>query len=141
MPLLRLLRLLLCFSLLAAPGFAASEKAAVDLDFAFDQLKANGPGPFARALFRSQRDEQSLTAQLEPLVREAGIFLDFEVLSDRPISRRVNRVIVVLHYETKPLYFRFDRYKGSFETLPQAPRLSDDAKDILPHDILAQVGP
>src|ERR1700710_410400 len=94
---------LLCGTRLAALGEA-------DLDFPFSQLKGNGPIPFANALYQDPISAAQLVNRLSSLMQGAGEFNSYEVVSHRYITKKTERVIIVLYFDRYPVYMRVDYY-------------------------------
>lgn len=137
------MRKLLAFLVLAA-GFAVSGHAQQTdnrLDFAFAQLKSNGPGPFARALFDPNPGAaRQLETQLSPLVANAGGYIGYEVLSHKPLTRRIDRNIVAIYYEKGPVFLRIDSYRSSDQRIFLPAFVSNDADKVLPAEMLEVTG-
>ncbi len=137
------MRKLLALLVLAAAFVACGHAQQTDnrLDFAFAQLKSNGAGPFARALFVSNPTAaQQLETQLGPLVSNGGGYIGYDVLSRKPLTSRIDRYIVAIYYEKYPVFLRIDSYRSSEGRLFLPAIVSLDADKILPAETLEVTG-
>lgn len=137
------MRTLLALTILAAVFAAGAHAQQTDsrLDFAFAQLKSNGPGPFARALFDpNPAAAHRLETQLTPLVANDGGFIGYEVLSRKPLTSRIDRIVVAIYYEKGPVFLRIDSYRSSEGRIFLPALVSDDADKVLPAETLEVTG-
>lgn len=113
----------------------------VDLNFAFSQMKANGLTPFAKLLYSGdQKNSQLLVDQLGPLVQPAGEFIGFELLSRRPLTKRVERLLIAIYFDNFPVYMRIDYYENTKGRICLPAKFSKDAAEILPFDLISASG-
>ena len=122
-------------------GFRASAIGAeIDLDFAFNQLKGNGAVPFANALYQDPDNAQRLATRMAPLLQGGGEFYNYEVVSRRFLTKKVERIVLALYFERFPVYLRldfYDTFKGKI-CLPAL--VSKDATDVLSLEIISAAG-
>ena len=111
-----------------------------NLDSAFNQLKGNGLTPFARALYEDTDSANNFIHHLDPLMRGAGEFLDYEILSIHPLAKKINRMIIVIYFEKFPMYLRLDTYDTPKGRIYLSPLASKEASDVLPPDLIAVSG-
>ena len=129
------------FLLLTLATRASAQSADGDLSSAFSQLKANGAIPFAKALYPDEPENaRQLISQLSPLIQMAGEFSTFELVSRRFLTKRVERLIVVIYFENFPVYLRIDSYENSKRRIFLPVKISRDAADILPFDLISASG-
>ena len=106
---MKTLRLLFLLLLLGLRASAQTNE--VDLTAAFTQLKGNGPVPFANALYGIDLDSaRQLANQLTPLLRQAGEYTGHEILSRNPLTKRIERLTIVIYFEHFPVFMRLDYY-------------------------------
>ena len=112
-----------------------------DIDFAMSQLKTNGAVPFAKAIYLDDADlGNHLGAKLEPQIRNFGDYLGYEVVSRKYICKRVERVVLVIYFERRPLYLRVDYYETSKMRICLPWIVATDAAEVLPFDIISASG-
>jgi hypothetical protein len=127
--------------LLNAGSRLVAQTGEIDLPFAFSQLKGNGLTPFAKALFAGdQKNTQQLVDQLGPLVQGAGDFTSFELLSRRFLTKRVERIVLVIYFDNFPIYMRIDYYENSTGRICLPAKFSKEAAEILPFDLISASG-
>ena len=131
-PRLRLLAALL--TLLASSIVARGDEP--DFKFALDQLSANGSLPFTKKLFAHDLAlAQKAASDLDRLIsRDLGILLDHEVIARTPITTRLSRVTIALHFENGPLFMSIDAYQSAQRSLYLRPRFSRELADLMPED-------
>jgi hypothetical protein len=133
------LHLILVLVLLALP--LAAQSSNPSLDFAFEQWRSNGPEPFAKALYGANAESaKQLSAQLAPMVRLRGEYQGYEVISRTKIGQKLERHIIVIHFEHAPLFMRLDLYEAAHARFFLPALVSREASDILPLDILSVAG-
>jgi hypothetical protein len=136
---MKTLRLLLLGLVIAACAHA--QNAGPDLDFAFSQLKGNGPVPFARALYDTdQENARQVVSQLSPLLAQSGDFFGYEIVSRKFLTKRVERVVVVIYFERFPLYMRIDYYDTPKGRICLPASFTKEASAILPFDLISATG-
>ena len=136
MKILRLLPLFLVFALRLPAQSAES-----DLNFAFSQLKSNGPVPFARALYAGDTDSaKQLSERLGSLTGNSGDCFGYEVVSRKFITKRIERFVVAIYFEKFPVYLRIDYYDTTKGRICLPASLSKEASDLLPFEIIAAAG-
>lgn len=119
---------------------AFPQAGANDLDFAFSQLKGNGPASFANSLYQDGDNARQLTNRLNPLMQGVGEFNGYEIISRRFLSKRIERLIIVLYFERFPVYLRLDYYDTTKGRVCLPANVSKEASDILPYDLISTVG-
>lgn len=113
----------------------------IDLNFAFSQMKSNGLMPFAKLLYAGdQKNSQQLVDQLGPLVQSAGDFNSFELLGRRPLTKRVERLVIAIYFDNFPVYMRIDFYENTKGRICLPAKFSREAADILPFDLISATG-
>lgn len=133
--------LVLVLLLTVGTRLSAQPSGEVDLNFAFSQMKGNGLTPFAKMLYPGdQKSSQQLVDQLGPLVQSAGDFTGFELLSRRYLTKRVERLVLVIYFENFPVYMRIDYYESSRGRICLPAKFSRDAAEILPFDLISASG-
>ncbi len=86
------------------------------LNYALDQLPGNGPASFAKILLARQPEAaQRLATSLAKASEGAGTLLDHQFIASVRISSRLERFVIALHYEERPLFLRLDRYVSGSE--------------------------
>ena len=129
---------LLCL-LIASRLFAQTGE--VDLNFAFSQLKGNGPAPFASALYPGDQDAAAqLVARLNLLSKHSGDFVGYEILNRQYLTKRVERIVLAVYFERFPIYLRFDYYDTAKGKICLPASVSKEANDILPRELMAITG-
>lgn len=124
---------------LATHAFAQSDE--VDLNFAFSQMKGNGAVPFSKALYGSDTEKaRVLVDHLTPLVQWSGNFEDFELISRRYLSKKIERLVLVMYFEKFPVYMRIDYYQTSKGRIFLTAKFSKEAAEILPFDLISATG-
>jgi hypothetical protein len=121
-------------------GTGLNAFAQVDFDFSFSQLKGNGVIPFANSLYQDPGNASQLVSRLSPLVQGAGEFNSYEVVSRRYLTKKIERVIVVLYFERLPIYMRIDYYDTSKGRICLPASVSKEASDILPFELISASG-
>ena len=111
-----------------------------DLDFAFSQLKGNGPVPFANSLYQDPGNASLLIDRLNRLVQGAGDFNSYEIVSRRYLTKKIERVVMVLYFDRFPLFLRIDYYDTPKGKICLPANVSKEAVDILPLDLIAAAG-
>ena len=128
--------------LLAALCLGASLRAdAGNLSYALGQLPGNGPASFAKILLPRQPDAaKRLAANLDKASTDVGPLLDHQIIASARISSRLERFVIALHYEARPIFLRLDRYVSANEerflnatVLTNVDELLPDA-ELLPRD-------
>ena len=113
----------------------------VDLNFALAQLKTNGLFPFAKILYADNQESAKQTVdQLGPLLRASGDYAGFEILSRRNLTKRVERLVIVLNFDNFPIYMRIDYYDNSKQKICLPAKFSREAAEILPFDLISATG-
>ncbi|WP_221032502.1 hypothetical protein [Actomonas aquatica] len=131
MPLFRFRILGLLVATLLLPCLAVAQSDV--MPYAVEQLKTNGSQSFAKLLPPDDIEEsRRLAAALDKLRFHAGNLMDWEVIDSRPLSTRLTRQIMVLHYEAFPIFLRIDVYDSAHDTLYLSPKLSREIEDLLP---------
>ena len=126
---------------LAFSSRLGAQTSEIDLNFAFTQMKANGLSPFARLLYPGdQKSAQQLVDQLGPLAQSAGEFNSYELLSRHFLTKRIERVVIVIYFENYPVYMRIDYYENSKNKICLPAKFSKEAADILPFDVISATG-
>lgn len=133
-------KITLCFALLLFATRALAASGAVDLDFAFSQLKGNGPAPFANALYQDRDHAQRLVSRLDPLIQGAGQFNGYEIISQRNLAKKIERVVLVLYFDKAPIYMRIDLYETTQGKICLPAIVSKEAADVLPADFISAAG-
>lgn len=129
------------FLLLTIVTRVSAQASEVDLNFPFSQLKGNGSVPFSKALFvGDQESATQLVNQLSPLLRSAGDFSGFELLSRRNLTKRIERLVIVMYFENFPVYMRIDSYENSKGRIFLPAKFSKEAAEILPFDLISASG-
>ena len=129
---------ILCLTFACRLGAQSGE---VDLNFAFSQMKGNGLTPFAKMLYPGdQKNSQLLVDQLGPLVQSGGEFIGFELLSRRPLTKRVERLVIAIYFENFPVYMRIDYYENTKGRICLPAKFSKEAAEILPFDQISASG-
>ena len=112
-----------------------------DLSFAVSQLVGNGPVPFARALYPVDDDSyRQLADRLTAITRDAGAAIGFEILSRRLIAQKVERIVIALYYEKRPVYLRVDSYSSPKGRIFLPALVSREAIDVIPLDVINTSG-
>lgn len=124
---------LLCGTRLAALGEA-------ELDFAFSQLKGNGIVPFANSLYQDQNSASQMVNRLGQLTQGAGDFNSYEVVSRKYLTKKIERVIIVLYFDRYPVYMRIDYYDTPKGRISLPASISKEASDVLPLEIISAAG-
>lgn len=119
---------------------ASAQAGANDLDFAFLQLKGNGAGPFAGSLYQDPDNARQLANRLNPLIQGAGEFNSYEIISRRPLAKRIERLTIVIYFEKFPVYMRIDYYDTNKGRICLPASVAKEAAEILPFDLIASVG-
>jgi len=113
----------------------------LNLDFAFEQLKTNGATPFAKVLYDSDLDGvKSLSKTMGPMVEASGDYLEYEILSRKPIGRRLERWVLAIHFSKRPLFLRLDVYETNISKICLSTLVSREASEILPFDMISATG-
>jgi hypothetical protein len=112
----------------------------IDLDFAFSQLASNGSTPFARRLYDNPENAKQLVSRLDALMPGAGTYVEHEIVSQRFLTKRVERLIIAIYFENFPIYLRIDFYETAKGRICLPATVSKEASDILPHDLIAAAG-
>ena len=109
-----------------------------DLKFALDQLSANGSLPFTKKLFDHDLTlAQKAAVDLDRSIgRDLGILLDHEIIARTPITTRLNRFTIALHFENGPLFMSIDAYQSTQRQLYLRPRFSREITDLLPEEFI-----
>ena len=124
-----------------ASSTAVAQSSGPNLDFAFEQLKTNGAEPFAKYLYEANpENSRAVAAQLSSLAKGKGDYLGYEVISRVRLTKRVERVTIVINFETCPIYMRIDLYDSIKTKLCMPAVLSREATDILPFDLISAAG-
>ena len=133
--------ILVAFLLLTIGTRVSAQAGEVDLNFAFTQLKGNGSGPFSKALFvGDQESATQLVNQLSPLLKSAGDYSSFELVSRRNLTKRIERLVIVVYFENFPVYMRIDSYENSKGRIFLPAKFSKEAAEILPFDLISASG-
>ena len=111
-----------------------------NLDAAFTQLKGNGLTPFARVLYDDLGNADNFVRRLSPLVSNAGDFLSYEIISERRLTQKITRVVIVIYFEKAPVYLRIDFYETPKGRICLPALASREASDVLPPDLIAVAG-
>lgn len=131
--------LCLCALCLALPAFA--QVAAIDMDFAFHQLKTNGSEPFAKALYEANPEcIKPLVAQLSPLIKDRRGYIGYEELSRARLGKRLERVVYAIHFENGPIFLRLDFYDNGSQRICLPAVVSREASEVLPFDLISAAG-
>lgn len=124
-----------------AAVFAQAQMGEPDLNFAFSQLKSNGPVPFARALYEADQDAaDELVSRLVPMTKHVGEFTGFEIVSRKFLTKRIERVVVAIYFERRPVYLRVDYYETAKGRVCLPAAVSREAADVLPFDLISAAG-
>jgi hypothetical protein len=124
---------------LLSPGLRAQSHHD-NLDAAFAQLKGNGLSPFARVLYEDSDSADNFVRRLSPLVSNAGDFFGYEIVSERRITQKITRVVIVIYFDKSPVYLRLDYYETPKGRICLPALASKEASDILPPDLIAATG-
>lgn len=112
-----------------------------ELNAAFTQLKGNGATPFAVMLYGTdQEDAMLLVNQMNPLMKQCGDYLGYEVVSRDFLTKRFERIIVAIYFERFPLYMRIDQYATPQGKIWLPALVSKDAAAVLPFDLISAAG-
>ncbi len=134
----------LLVSLILILGFAFvghAQQTDSELDFAFSQLKTNGPVPFSTALFDTNGGAaRHLQSQLTPLVANAGDYIGYEVVSRKPLTSRIDRIVLAIYYQRCAVFMRIDSYQSASSRRFLSAFATDDADKVLPAEIIAVTG-
>jgi len=112
----------------------------IDLDFAFSQLTSNGATPFARRLYDDPENAKQLISRLDALMQGAGNCVGHEIVSQRFLTKRIERLVIAIYFENFPIYLRIDFYETPKGRICLPAAVSKDGSDILPHDLIAAAG-
>jgi len=113
----------------------------LNLEFAFGQLKTNGATPFAKALYEADLDgARILSKTMGPMLESCGDYLEYEVLSRRSIGRRMERLVLAIHFSKRPLFLRIDLYETNTSKICLSTLVSKEASEILPFDVISSTG-
>ncbi len=108
---------------------------------ALAQLKTNGPTTFADLLYGIDTESARLLAnQLKPLIGPSGDYLGYQVVSKIALTTRVERLTLAIYFERLPVYMRIDVYENPSGKIYLPAKVSRDAADILPFDLISAAG-
>jgi hypothetical protein len=137
---MKYVRLILLFGFVVLAR-ASAQTSEIDLTFAFNQLRTNGPTPFARVLYPEHGDSaRSVAAKLTQLTTDAGPFNGFEIVSRTRLTSRVERLTFALYFENYPVFARIDYYASEKHPHFLPAVFSRYANDILPFNLTATAG-
>ena len=130
------------FFLLLASGIPINAQTnESDLTFAFSQLKGNGAVPFSKAIYQTDTESaRNLVDHLTPLIQGSGNYLGFEIVSRHALTKRIERVVIVIYFENLPVYMRIDAYNNTKSQIFLTAKFSKDAAEILPFDLISAAG-
>lgn len=118
-----------------------AQATAPELKLPFETFSSNGATPFAKALFTDDPEQMREFAKvLDGLMTKCGTFESYEVLSRHALSQRVERLILVIYFERRPIWLKLDYYRASAHSRFISWKASLVPSDILPADVLSQTG-
>ena len=130
-------RVVACWLIIALTTSTA-RAAPPDLDFALVQLRSNGALPFTKTLIdHDPALAKKAATDLERVIGlDSGDLLDHEILTRTPITSRLTRIVVALHFEEGPCFMSIDAYQSTQRQLYLRPRFSREITDLLPEEFI-----